>query len=116
MRGAVERPGLHVRMAEGLLLAGVLVAAGFRLLAPGDPEPAPPAAGVLCRVDLNRAPWFELACLPGLGPTRAKEIVRDREERGPFATPEDLDRVPGIGPATVAAVRDWLTVERAGGE
>jgi competence protein ComEA len=108
MRGAVAS---HVRLAEILVLAGILLAAGLRLLAPGDSEPLPPAAELLHRVDLNRAPWFELACLPGLGPTRAREIIRDREERGPFSSPEDLARVRGIGPVTVLAVKDWLTTE-----
>jgi competence protein ComEA len=62
-------------------------------------------------VDLNRADWTELVNLPGIGEARAREIVRDREERGPFATPSDLMRVHGIGPATIEGIREHLCRE-----
>ncbi|MFM7810056.1 MAG: ComEA family DNA-binding protein [Planctomycetota bacterium] len=32
-------------------------------------------------------------------------MVRDRDVRGPFAGPGDLDRVPGIGPALLERIR-----------
>jgi len=58
------------------------------------------------RVDLNRADQGELESLPGIGPRLAARIIEDRERRGPFATIEDLDRVRGVGPHTIAGIRD----------
>jgi competence ComEA-like helix-hairpin-helix protein len=57
------------------------------------------------RVDLNRAKAEELESLPRIGPTLAARIIEDRERRGPFASVEELARVRGIGPATVAKLR-----------
>jgi competence protein ComEA len=52
-------------------------------------------------IDLNRADAVQLQRLPGVGPSRAAAIVREREERGPFRAAADLTRVSGIGPALV---------------
>ena len=51
-------------------------------------------------LDVNRAPAASLEVLPGIGPARARAIVRERE-RGPFRTVADLQRVHGIGPRTI---------------
>ena len=58
-------------------------------------------------VDPNRAPVEALQSLPGIGPTLAARIVAHR----PFADADDLRRVPGIGPATLDAIRDRLVFE-----
>ena len=47
----------------------------------------------------------ELAQLPGIGPTRAQSILEDRRRRGPYRRLEDLTRVRGIGPGTIARLR-----------
>jgi competence protein ComEA len=60
-------------------------------------------------VDLNRASADELDVLPGIGPATAAAIVDERNRNGPFASVDDLERVPGIGPAKLAAVRDLVT-------
>lgn len=57
------------------------------------------------RVDINQATAAELEGLPGIGPSRARAIVRWREERGRFDRLEDLLGVPGIGPATLERLR-----------
>lgn len=56
-------------------------------------------------LDPNRDSAADLAALPGVGPHLAARIVRDRERHGPFASPEALLRVPGVGPATLRALR-----------
>jgi competence protein ComEA len=61
-------------------------------------------------LDLNRALVPELELLEGVGPRLAKAIVDDRDARGPFPSVEALDRVAGIGPATVAKLRPFLSV------
>jgi competence protein ComEA len=71
-----------------------------------------PSAGdaAYAPVDLNRAMSTELETLPGVGPSTAAAIIEDRQRNGPFATVDDLDRVTGIGPATLARLRDLVTV------
>jgi competence protein ComEA len=60
------------------------------------------------KVDLNTADWPELALLPGVGRTLAQRIVASRELDGPFQRPEDLRRVKGIGPKTLARMTPYL--------
>ncbi len=57
------------------------------------------------RLDINTAAVHELDMLPGIGPTTAEAIVKNREEKGAFRSLEDLMRVRGVGPGTVEAVR-----------
>lgn len=62
------------------------------------------------RVSLNTATAPELERLPGIGPSLAQAIVEFRESHGPFAQPEDLLEVPGIGPAKLAQIKDLIVV------
>lgn len=57
------------------------------------------------RVRINTATQRELETLPGIGPARARAILEDRRLRGPYRRPEDLLRVPGIGPHIVEQLR-----------
>ena len=63
------------------------------------------------KIDLNTATAAQLETLDGIGPKLAQRIIEDREANGPFASVEELDRVSGIGPATVENLRDFVTVE-----
>jgi competence protein ComEA len=56
-------------------------------------------------VDLNAATAEQLDALPGIGPATAAAIVEHRERVGPFVTVDDLLDVPGIGPAKLDALR-----------
>jgi competence ComEA-like helix-hairpin-helix protein len=67
----------------------------------GTVEVLPPPA----RLNVNTATPYELDAIRGIGPRTAEAIVRSREEKGPFASLEDLVTVPGIGPQTIAALR-----------
>lgn len=58
-------------------------------------------------VDVNRARPEELASLPGIGPALAERIVAGR----PYASIDELDRVSGIGPKRIAALRARARVE-----
>ena len=62
------------------------------------------------RLDPNFADETELRRLPGIGPTKASAIVRDRRENGPFRTLEDLERVVGLGEKTVSRLAQHLTL------
>lgn len=72
------------------------------------PPPTRPAPAGRATVDPNRASAAELERLPGIGPALAERIVAWREANGPFRTLEDLVRVYGIGPATLARIRPYL--------
>ena len=63
------------------------------------------------QVALNSATWVEWAQLDGIGETLARRIVADREQRGPFRSIDDLDRVKGIGPKTLEKMRPYLVVD-----
>lgn len=60
-------------------------------------------------VDVNRADEEALQELPGVGPALARRIVKVRQER-PFRSIDDLVRVRGIGPVTLARLRPRVTI------
>jgi hypothetical protein len=64
-----------------------------------------PAAGW---IDVDRLSPRELRGLPGVGETRALAIARARWEDGLRGGPEAYDSIPGIGPETVRAIREWI--------
>lgn len=66
-------------------------------------------------VDINSADASALESLPGIGPSKAAAIVQYRTDHGPFKSVDELDNVPGIGSATLAALRDQVTVGKGGG-
>jgi len=57
-------------------------------------------------ININSATMEELIMLPGIGPALAQRIVDDRSAHGPFVSVEDLERVSGIGPKTIAGFID----------
>ena len=60
--------------------------------------------------DVNKASAAELESLPGIGPVMAEDIINGR----PYQTAGDLDRVKGIGPATIEKLRPHLTFPEGG--
>lgn len=61
-------------------------------------------------VNLNQATVDELDALPGIGPATAKAIVDFRERNGPFATREDLMKVAGIKQSRFDTIADMIEV------
>lgn len=61
-------------------------------------------------VRINSASVSELQQLPGIGPALAQRIVETRNS-GRFTSVEDLLRVPGIGKAKLAKLRDYVEVD-----
>jgi predicted DNA-binding helix-hairpin-helix protein len=65
---------------------------------------------VVLPLDLACATPAELESLPRIGPALAARIVEDRRARGPFQRVDELTRVPGIGPGTLARIAPMLVV------
>ncbi|MFI9487157.1 helix-hairpin-helix domain-containing protein [Promicromonospora sp. NPDC052451] len=77
--------------------------------APGATGPGA-GSGAGPTVDINTADALALDALPGVGPSIAQAIVEWRETNGPFADVDELEDVPGIGPATLDELRDSARV------
>ncbi|MCX6521753.1 MAG: helix-hairpin-helix domain-containing protein [Actinobacteria bacterium] len=142
--GAVAVPGVHrlaidARVADAVLAAGGLApdahADAINLAAPvhdGDrvyvprvsdgvvvpvgvtggtgPASAGEPAGPAGPVSINEASVDELDALPGVGPATAAAIVAHREANGPFASIDSLGDVRGIGPAKLEAIRPLVSL------
>jgi competence protein ComEA len=123
--GAVWRPGLY-RLARGTRVADAVTAAGgltpraertgVNLAAPvADGQqvvvPVRGAGGVAGAgassgpVSLSVATPEQLDALPGIGPATAEKIVAFRQQHGAFRSVEELDAVPGIGQARIAQLK-----------
>jgi competence protein ComEA len=62
-------------------------------------------------LNLNLANQEELESLPGIGPSKASDIISYRDAHGPFESVDDLVNITGIGQNTVDSLRDYLIVE-----
>ncbi len=83
----------------------VAAAAPRRSDLPDFAQTRPPAP-----VRLNSAGLEELQRIDGIGPELAKNILSYRSMHGPFRSLNDLDEVPGIGPATIEKIRVGATL------
>ncbi len=61
-------------------------------------------------VNLNSATAEELQQLPGIGPVTAAEIIRFRDQSGPFRRPEDLLALPRFTRRSLERLRPYITV------
>jgi competence protein ComEA len=137
--GGVSKPGVY-RVPTGSRVTDLLTAAGgvdagiddsvLPLAAklvdgqrvyvprPGEPPPvAIAASGAVtgpatpaAPIDLNNATVEQLDSLPGVGPATAAAIVSYRDKHGPFRAVTGLLDVPGIGDAKLNALKDLVTV------
>jgi competence protein ComEA len=126
----VSRPGLY-RLADGARVNDAIRAAGGvtsqadldalnlasklkdgdKVLVPRRGESqAQGGSGATGKVNLNTATVEQLDTLPGIGPALAQRIVSYRQQHGGFRTLDDLEKVPGIGPAKLDGIRDLVTV------
>ena len=68
-------------------------------------------AGDSVKININTASAEELTQLQGIGQKYAARIVEYREQNGPFAAPEDIMKIKGIGPATYEKNKEQIVVE-----
>ena len=89
--------------ATSLVVLLYVGAAALAFADGGDPA----AAGK--KVNINTATPAELAYLPRLGAKVAARVVEHRQEK-PFAKPEDLMEVKGIGERLFVTLKPYVTV------
>jgi competence protein ComEA len=134
--GAVRRPGLY-RLEQGTRIADAVARAGgatrkadlaqVNLAAPladgqqvvipkrgavGTALPGTPGSsatpGPTAPVQLSTATLEQLDTLPGIGPATAQKILDYRTKHGAFSSVDELDAVPGIGPKRLDELRDLV--------
>lgn len=67
----------------------------------------------IAAVNINTATQAELETLDNIGPVKAQAIIDYRKKNGPFKSPADLEKVDGIGAATVEKLRGNITTSGA---
>lgn len=70
-------------------------------ISPGEPTP----------VNINEASLEELEKLPGIGSSRAQQIIDYRQAHDGFKSPDELLNIKGIGPVIFDQLKDLITIE-----
>lgn len=69
-----------------------------------------PSAEQPQKIDINKAGADELDAIPGIGPAKAKAIIDYRTSYGPFGSLEQLTEVKGIGPKMLEKMKDFIKI------
>lgn len=135
VQGAVAHPGVYKlsigsRVVDAIKAAGGVTKAGdpsdlnqARIIADGEQIYVYAKSGTSTKkstvkvkpkssgfVLINRASAKDFEALDGIGPVLASRIVTYRKANGPFATIDDLLKVPGIGAGTLSKFKTKLRV------
>lgn len=65
---------------------------------------------ITSKVSINNSPKEVLMTLQGIGESKANDIIKYREENGPFNSIEDIKNVPGIGDNLFAQIKEDITL------
>ena len=71
------------------------------------PQP-PPSTSEDGPISLGAADQAALETIDGIGPVTAADIIEFRDENGGISSIDELDEIPGIGPATIESLSDSL--------
>ena len=100
-----------------LILTYLLLRYQFAPTRIDNPQPleSPRASELQDKLDPNTATLSDLSALPNLGPAMARRILDDREQfqkqhpnEPAYKSLNDLQRIKGIGPATLENLRPYL--------
>jgi len=64
------------------------------------------------KININEADIDSLCTLPGIGPSKAAEIILYRERNGFYEKIEDILNVPGIGETTFSQIKDLIEINQ----
>ncbi|MBP3920240.1 MAG: helix-hairpin-helix domain-containing protein [Bacilli bacterium] len=72
-------------------------------------EPTNQAETKDTKVNINTATLDELTTIPGIGETKAKDIIEYRNKQ-PFEKIEDITNIKGIGKSTFEKLKNYITI------
>jgi comEA protein len=62
------------------------------------------------KININKASLEELDTLPGVGPATAQKILDYRSQNGLFKTTEEINEVSGIGEVKYSQIKDLISI------
>lgn len=65
---------------------------------------------ITTKISINNSSKEQLMTLQGIGESKANDIIKYREENGPFNSIEDIKNVPGIGDNLFAQIKEDITL------
>jgi len=89
-------------------IAGILILA---FINPKTTTIQPQSSVKQLLVNINQASLEELVKLPGIGPSYAEKIIAYRQENGGFKSPEELQKVKGIGNKKYLKIKRFVTIQ-----
>jgi competence protein ComEA len=99
------------KVADGeLIVIGVQPSPGMATDPTGGASPADSGGAAGGPVDINTATLEDLETLPGIGPALAQRILDYRTQHGSFHSVDELQNVSGIGPSKFAEIKAQVTV------
>ncbi|MEH6941182.1 helix-hairpin-helix domain-containing protein [Bacillus sp. JJ722] len=141
VKGAVNRPGVYVASKDDRVLDVIEKAGSFTAKAdrnavnlaqrvedqmliyvPNVGEQPPQAMSPMSvesssneasgegKININTASEDELQTIPGIGPAKAKAIIQYRTEKGSFSNVDELKEISGIGDKTFEKLKDQVTI------